>query len=215
MSIANCQWRSTFNRRNCAAPIALLCLSLVLLCAAPHSAQAVTASNVALIDPVNSADLPCPAESLATIKTQLTHHFRYPYYEILPPATVARHWNPLSPSTMPSPDSAKYSPTSSWPQAARQLAAETGAVIVIIPEIVHLRHNIHQAPFSPGERWEETYVELRCHVYTVAGDRYRVVKAVAYGSEDASLTSNLQYRIQEAWDRLLPQLPATIPLVAP
>ena len=185
-------------------PVLLLALLLALL---PAPAGAVSPQTVALTAPLNHSGSACPPESIAALTQRLLHHFRYPYYETLPPEDTLRQWLSLQPA--PSSPADKPKPPAITPDLLRQLASVTQASLVIVPEFIHLQHNIRQAPFSDADPVEDTYVELRCHVYS--GNSYRMYKVIAYGTEEVSLHSNLSSRILEAWDQMESRLPPTIP----
>ncbi|HWR38736.1 MAG TPA: hypothetical protein VN611_04485 [Patescibacteria group bacterium] len=192
-------------------PLILLCLALLILFL-PLPATAITAQTVALVVPVNTSGDECPPESTASLVDQLVHHFRYPYYEILPPDATAQSWAILRPAAAPGAHKQKL--PAIGPDVLKQLAESLHAALVIVPEFTRLQHAIHQAPFGDADPWEDTYVALRCHVYSVSSG-YQLYKGIAYGTEDVSLRSNVQYRIQEAWAQILPHLPPTIPATTP
>ena len=188
-------------------PIALLFLILFFSPFFPAPASAVTASSVALVSAVNTAGETCSAELLMMMKAKLQHHFRYPYYEILPDTDTRRFWETAAGKSL----TPKKLPRIPWPEVLPQMAKISGADLVIVPEITRLQHIIRQPPlWRDGDTWEKTAVELRCHVYTADGG-YRFYKVFAYGDEPVSSYSSLEYRFREALDKLLPQLPPTIP----
>ncbi|VBB06968.1 Hypothetical protein LUCI_2212 [Lucifera butyrica] len=180
----------------------ILAAALLFLGSLPVPAQAFTTRSVAVLPPINTAGYTDQA-GINQISSKLRHHFRFPYYELTAPSTLAvameaerailRH-PPL------------YSRT-----VLTQLAAKLPADIVVAVELADIRS------FTIPSLWDDdphiiADVALKCYTYEAKTGHYQSYTVKKHNEGPYHPRLDVAAMLDELTDTLIQKLPfKTIP----
>ena len=175
----------------------------LLILVSPTSASAFPTYKVALLPIMNIENIRA-TEIPDLIEYKLHRKLRFPFYEFIPDAEIARALQTLPTKSgyiIPNKDNLSL--------FAQTLSAD----IVLVVEINKARiRQENSFSFWDDETIETTDVLLKCYAYSSADNQYYLLKAASFDSAALSANSGLLRATTPVIDELLKKLPfSTIP----
>lgn len=166
---------------------------------APLPALAYNTYHVAILPLINTANCK-DKEIIQLIETKVKDKFKFPFYEIIPTASVIT-------AIEQSIHREKITNQSSM----KIISADLPADIVIAIELVHAQSLIVTPSlwslYSDDDTYLDTNVFIKCYTYTVKNDSYRSLKASNSGLEPMRIDTTLYNSVEKTMDQMIKKLP--------
>lgn len=177
----------------------LLCLLLVL-CASQIAlpAAAITPLNVAVLPVINTANYRY-AEDVQVIQNTIKKPFKYPYYTLMPSATVEKAYKELLVQNK----GVRLSDEKAMAELANTLSAD----IVVAVELSKFRMDRITSFWLDRDTYVESDIVLKCYAYSAQSKKYDVIKAVKADREYESVNSNADVAFKDLTEEILVKLP--------
>lgn len=165
----------------------------------PLPALAYNTCHVAVLPLVNTAN--CQDEEiLAMVQNKVKNKFKFPFYEILPPAAM--------PATMDQAAAKQLKDKA----AMKILAGDLSADIIVGIELVQAQSfTITPSVWRFYDDNDDTYLDTRvlvkCYTYSAKNEQYASFKASQSGLEPMRVDTSLYNAVAQAMDQLMTKLP--------